>query len=234
MLIALIVFFAIVVQSSTGFGAALVSVPLLASLLGIQVATPLVALVLITAELVLLRRYWHALNFTAVKRLSLASFVGVPLGVYILRTIDGTIITTILGIIVVGYSLYALLAPHLPKLKQSIWAYIFGFLGGVLSGAYSTSGPAVIIYGTCRRWEPEAFKGNLQAYFLINSLLTLIAHTIGGNLTAVVWQSYLWALPAIGLGLIVGKLLDGRLNPEQFRKVVLILLIVLGIRLIIG
>ena len=234
MLVALIVFLAITVQSASGFGLALVSMPLLVGLIGVQTATPLVALVAITAEVFLLRRYWHALNFTAVKRLSLASIIGIPLGLFILREVDGAIVTIVLGVIVTGYALYALFSPRLPQLRQSAWAYGFGFLGGVLSGAYNTSGPPVIIYGTCRQWEPTTFKGNLQAYFLLNSSFTLTAHIISGNFTAVVWQNYLWTLPAIGLGLLSGKLLDGRLNPDQFRKIVLILLVILGIRLILG
>jgi uncharacterized membrane protein YfcA len=234
MIVTLIIFFAIFVQSASGFGLALVSMPLLVGVIGVGTATPLVAMIGITAEFFLLRRYWQALNFTAVKRLSVASVVGIPLGVYVLRTVDGRIVTTILGVIVTGYALYALLAPRLPQLRQPGWAYGFGFLGGVLSGAYNTSGPPVIIYGTCRGWEPDTFKGNLQAYFLLNSLFTLTAHAISGNYTAVVWQNYLWALPGIALGLVVGHWVDGRLSPEKFRRGVLLLLILLGIRLMVG
>ena len=234
MIVMLVIFFAIFVQAASGFGLALVSMPLLVGLIGIGTATPLVALVGITAESFLLRRYWHALNFTAVKQLSLASILGIPLGVYILRQVDARIITTLLGVFVTAYALYALLGPHLPPLHHSSWAYGFGFLGGVLSGAYNTSGPPVIIYGTCRRWDPTTFKGNLQAYFLLNSVFTLTAHAVSGNVTAVVWHSYLWALPGIGVGLLLGKWLDGRLDPNQFRKGVLLLLILLGIRLVIG
>ncbi len=234
MIVMLIVFFAIFVQAASGFGLALISMPLLVGLVGIGTATPLVALIGITAEVFLLRRYWQALNFAAVKRLSLASIIGIPLGVYVLREGDGRLITTVLGVIVTGYALYALFGPRLPQLRQPAWAYGFGFLGGVLSGAYNTSGPPVIIYGTCRRWEPTTFKGNLQAYFLLNSIFTLSAHLISGNFTAVVWQNYLWALPGVALGLVAGKWVDGRLNPVQFRKGVLVLLVLLGIRLIVG
>lgn len=234
MIVLLIVFLSIFVQAASGFGLALVSMPLLVSVIGVSTATPLVAVVGITAEVFLLRRYWYALNFTAVKRLCLASITGIPLGVYVLGTVDGRIITFILGLVVTGYALYALFAPRLPALKQPGWAYGFGFVGGVLSGAYNTSGPPVIIYGTCRRWEPATFKGNLQAYFLLNSFFTFTAHLISGNFTAVVWQNYLWALPGVGLGLLLGRWVDGRLPPDKFRVGVLLLLILLGIRLIIG
>ncbi len=234
MIVALVVFLAITVQSAAGFGMALVSMPLLVGLIGIRTASPLVSLVGITAELFLLYRFRHALNFTAVKRLSLASMLGIPLGIYVLREVDAKLITTLLGIVIAGYALYALSSPRLPKLTHVGWAYGAGFLGGLLSGAYNTSGPPVIIYGTCRRWQSASFKGNLQAYFLLNTIFTLTAHIISGNVTAVVWQNYLWSLPAIGLGLLVGNQLDKHLNPAQFRNAVLLLLIVLGIRLMVG
>lgn len=234
MIVMLIVFLAIFVQAASGFGLALVSMPLLVGVIGVGTATPLVTVIAITAELFLLRRYWDALKFSAVKSLSIASILGIPLGVYVLREVDGRIVTAILGFVVTGYALYALFAPHLPQLRQSGWAYGFGFLGGVLGGAYNTSGPPVIIYATCRRWEPTTFKGNLQAYFVLNSLFTLLAHAISGNYTAVVWQNYLWALPGIGLGLIVGRWVDGRVPPDKFRQGVLLLLILLGLRLIVG
>jgi uncharacterized membrane protein YfcA len=234
MIVLLIAFFAIFVQAASGFGLALVSMPLLVGVIGVGTATPLVAAIGITAEVFLLRRYWDALNFTAVKRLCLASVTGIPLGVYVLGVVDGRIVTILLGIIVTAYALYALFSPRLPKLQAPGWAYGFGFLGGVLSGAYNASGPPVIIYGTSCRWEPNTFKGNLQAYFLLNSFFTLMAHALSGNFTAVVWQNYLWTLPGIGLGLLAGRWVDGRFDPDQFRKGVLLLLILLGIRLIVG
>lgn len=232
LLVALIVFVAILIQAASGFGLALVSMPLLVSAVGIRTATPLVALVGATAEIILLLRYRHDLRFQAVKRLVAASVIGIPLGVFLLRRVEADIITAVLGVVIIGYALYGLLGPSLPALTWPAWAYGFGFVGGVLSGAYNTSGPPVIIYGTCRRWPPAAFKGNLQAYFLLNSAVTFTAHSLSGNFTAVVWRHYLWALPAVLLGIWLGLRLDGRLNPVHFRQFVLVLLTFLGLRLI--
>lgn len=234
MLITLIIFAAIFVQAASGFGLALVSMPLLAGLLGIRTATPLVALIGVTAEVVMLARYRRAFSLRAVARLSAASLLGIPLGVYLLRRVNADWITAVLGIVIIGYALYALFSPRLPQLAHHAWAYGFGFTGGVLSGAYNTSGPPVIIYGACRRWAPAQFKSNLQGYFLLNSMMTLTAHSLGGSFTPVVWHSYLWALPGIALGLAAGFALDGRLNPHRFRQFILILLIILGLRLLFG
>jgi len=228
------VFFGVFTQTLTGFGSALVTMSILPSILGISTASPVVALMAITLETLLLIRYRGALNFNAVWRLSVAAIIAIPIGLTAIRSISEDLVLTILGLVLVLYSIYALITPKLPELKQPAWAFGFGFVGGLLSGAYNVAGPAAVIYGNCRGWKPAEFKSNLQAFFIINDLTVLISHTLAGNLTPVVWSNYLIALPAIGLGIFVGLKVDRRIDPATFKKIVLWLLIVMGARLIIS
>jgi uncharacterized membrane protein YfcA len=191
--------------------------------LGIQVASLLVAPMAITLEGILLVRLRSAINLKAV-RLSLAALVGIPLGLVLARSISEDLVLTVLGMILVGYSLYALITPRLPDLKHPAWAFVFGFIGGILSGAYNVAGPAAVIYGNCRRWQPDEFRSNLQAFFLVNDAFVLINHGLAGNLQPIVWSYYLVALPAILLGIFFGLKLDRRINPDVFRRLVQVLL----------
>jgi len=227
-----VILLAVFVQSMAGFGLALVSMALLPGIVGIQVAAPLVALVSIPLEFLLLVKYSSELNISAVWPLILASMFGIPLGIYVLKRVDEDIVLTFLGIVITGYALYSLLEVKLPQMKHPIWAYGSGFFAGLLGGAYNTAGPPVIIYGNCRGWLPAEFKGNLQSFFLVGTLFVVAAHVLSGNLTEVVWLDFLWVIPAIGLGFVAGTWLDRYLNPEVFRKVVLVLLILMGLRLI--
>ena len=282
-MLVLVAFLAAFTQGLTGFGSALVAMAVLPGLLGIRVAAPLVALMAGTIEGVLLARYRHAFNLRAVWRLVLAMLLGVPLGIFALRQVEERLVLAILGLVIAGYALYALLNPQRPRqagkpaprprqagkpaprprqagkpaprprqagkpaprpgqagkpappprLKHPAWAYGFGFLAGVLGGAYNTSGPPVVIYGNCRRWPPAEFKGNLQGFFLVNDLLVVAGHALSRNLAPPVLRDYLIALPALALGLFVGSKLDQRLDPELFRKVVLVLLVVMGLRMLL-
>ena len=232
-LVPLAIFGGVFTQTLTGFGSALVTMSILPSLLGITTASPLVALMAITLEASLLIRYRGAMNFGAVWRLSAAAIIAIPIGLTAIRTLDEDVVLTILGGVLVAYSLYALITPRLPPLKRPGWAFGFGFVGGLLSGAYNVGGPPAVIYGNCRGWPPAEFRSNLQAFFLINDLTVVTGHALSGNLTPVVWQNYLIALPAIGLGIFLGLKIDRRLNPATFRKIVLWLLIVMGARLIL-
>ena len=227
-----VIFLAVFVQSLSGFGLALVSMALLPGIVGIQVAAPLVALVGIPLEILLLLKYRSALNIHAVWPLIIASLFGIPLGIFVLKRVDEEIVLTILGIVITGYALYSLLEVKLPQMNHPSWAYGSGFLAGLLGGAYNTGGPPVIIYGNCRGWLPAEFKGNLQSFFLVVTLFVVAAHALSGNLTEVVWVDFLWAVPAIGLGFVAGTSVDRYLNPALFRKVVLVLLVLLGLRLI--
>lgn len=228
----MIVFVASFTRSVAGFGMALIAMPLLTRMLGIRVAAPLVALIGVTSQTALLVRYRYAFNLPAVGRLAAASLFGVPLGVFALRRINERMVLILLGAVITGYALYALLELRLPELEHTGWAYGFGFVAGLLSGAYNVPGPPVIVYGSCCRWPPAEFKSNLQGFFLITTTMVVGVHALNHNLTRLVWQDYLIALPATGLGLWAGFSLDRYLDPIAFRKVIFGLLIVLGLWLI--
>jgi uncharacterized protein len=229
----LIIFFSVFTQSLTGFGSGLVSMAFLPDVIGVRTAVPLVALVTGTLEFFLLIRYRAAFNIRAVWRMTAASILAIPIGVWTLRNISDKILLPLLGFIMASYALYALLNFRLPRLEHPAWAFLAGFLAGLFSGAYSVGGPPAIIYGTCRGWKPEEFKSNLQGFFLVNDALALVNHGIAGNLTPVVISTYLWALPVIALGIFSGTALDRIIDPQRFRKLVLGLLVVMGLRLML-
>ena len=225
-------FLAVFTQSLSGFGSALVAMALLPAVIGIQVATPLVAVVALVLEAVLVVRYREAMDVRAVWYIALAAVIGTPLGVFFLSRVDERIALAVLGVVIVGYALYALLGLKMPRLENPLWAYLAGFFGGVLGGAYNTAGPPVIVYGDCRQWEPDVFKGNLQGFFIIVSLAVGASHALSGNFTPQVWNLFWRSLPFIVVGLVAGLSIDRWLNPATFRKMVLVLLVIMGLRLI--
>lgn len=232
-LVFIIIFAAIFTQTVTGFGLGLISMPLLLLILPIQIAAPLVALVGGLAETLLLIKYRTAFNFRAVALLIAASIFGIIVGVNLLGWVDEGVVTAVLGIIVIAYALYALIGFKPPELANRGWAVLFGFIGGILGGAYNTSGPPIIIYGNCRRWPPAEFKSNLQGFFLVIGITVIFTHFLSGNFTPVVWYNFFIAIPAILLAMFIGFRLDKYIDPLRFRKIVLIALLVLGIGLII-
>ena len=228
-----IVFFASFTQSVVGFGTAMVGMPLMVGVLGLQTSSPLIALLGLTLEAVMLLRYRQSLALRSLWRLMLAAVVGIPLGVLALRRLDETLVLSVLGAVILLYAIYGLLRLRLPQLESNGWAYLAGFLSGILGGAYNVAGPPVVIYGHCKRWPPEAFRGNLQGMFLIIDFLVATNHAVAGNLTPVVWRAFAVSLIPLLAGFVTGTHLAARIDPERYSRLVLVMLVALGLRLLL-
>jgi len=86
------IFLAVFTQSLSGFGSAMVAMALLLPVLGIQITTPLVAIVMVALEIYLLIHYRHALNVSIIWRVVVASLIGVPIGILFLSKLDEQIV----------------------------------------------------------------------------------------------------------------------------------------------
>ena len=231
--IVIIFFFATFTQSVSGFGGALVAMPLLtAGILPLEVAAPLFALGAIASRPFMLLRYRSALSLNQIWRVLIAAVIAIPLGVELPRIMDEQIIRTILAVVVIGYVLMNLMLEHLPKLNHTLWGWGLGFIGGLLAGAYNIGGPPVVIYATGRRWLANEFRANMQTYSIINNVVVILAHARLGNLTPNVFQYFVLIIPSLAVGLLLGFALNNHINQALFRKLVLALLFVSGVRLL--
>lgn len=231
-IVALVLALATTVQSLAGFGMALVSMPFLVSALTLPVAAPLFAIVAMCTEVILIFRYRHSFTVHSIWRLSLGSMLGIPIGIWGATLLPENLVTMLLGVLLIGYALYGFASPHLPELKNPRWGYAFGAVAGLLSGAYNTGGPPYVIYGTCRRWEPQEFKVNLQTVFFISSVTVIAGHTVAGRMNADVLSLVIYALIGMGIGLTLGGFLERFISPRIFKRLVLAMLLVIGLTLI--
>jgi uncharacterized membrane protein YfcA len=232
-LLVTIVFIAAALQTASGFGFALLVMPLLTLILGVRTAAPLVALAGLTLYAINLYRYRRAINLREVARLALAAAFGVPVGIWLLGNLDQRWVEAFLGGLLVTYAVYGLWSPRLPALESSWWSLPAGFLAGCLGGAYNTPGPPVIVYGNLRRMPRDGFRSMLQALFLFSGSLVVIGHALAGNLTAPILRAYALTVPALLLGILVGSFLDRRLSGSQFRTLVTAMIGVLGLSLLL-
>ncbi|HSR35036.1 MAG TPA: sulfite exporter TauE/SafE family protein [Anaerolineae bacterium] len=233
-LIVAVVFAAALTQSLSGFGFALIIMPLVTLMVGLQTAAPMVALTALTVYVINVSRYRRAIDVREVLRLGTASLFGIPLGIWLLANVNEALVMQIMGLILIAYAAYALVRPTTSWVLAHHWVYPAGFLCGCLSGAYNTPGPPVIVYGSLRRWPRDEFRGVLQAIFLINGAVVVASHLIAGHVTATVLVLYLCALPAMALGILVGSSLDRKVDRKQFRTFVIVMVLVMGLALVVG
>ena len=224
-----IIFVAAFVRSALGFGDAVVAMPLLAMVIGLKTATPLVAFMGPTISLLILARSWRSGDMKSAVRLIAASCLGIPLGVYGLARLPEGALKIALGALILLYGLFGLARPSVQIKNEKPWLpWLVGWTAGVLGGAYNINGPPVVAYGMLRGWPPERFRTTLQGYFLPTGLMILAGHGIAGMWTGEVFRFYLYSLPAIGLGIVLGGLVNRKLPHDLFAKFVYGFLVLMG------
>ena len=219
------------IQGVTGFGFGLVAVPILLGMASLSVVAPLVALCTLTINSFLWLYYRRSFDGSVVGRLLAGAVVGILPGFWVLQHVPAGGILTVLGLMIVAYSLYSLVKPTLPVLKSPYWIYLTGFLSGTLMGSYNLPGPPAILYGNSQRWPQKAFKGNLTSFFWANGVLAVTGHSLQHRINGALFHQYLTVLPGLIVGLIAGVALSNVFNPSAFRGAVLFVLIGIGIRL---
>ena len=224
-----IIFAAAFVRSALGFGDAVVAMPLLATVIGLKTATPLVAFMGPAISLLILAKGWRAGDMKAAAKLVVASLLGIPLGIYGLARLPEEPLKIALGVLILLYGLFGLTRPSVRINNEKAWVpWMVGWTAGVLGGAYNTNGPPVVAYGMLRGWPPERFRATLQGYFLPTGLMILAGHGLAGMWTAEVLKLFLYSLPAIVLGVILGGLANRKLTHALFAKIVNGFLVLMG------
>lgn len=224
-----ILFIAALVRSALGFGDAVVAMPLLAAVLGVRTATPLVAFVGPTISLLILARSWRKIEFRAAGKLIAATLLGIPVGIYGLARLPEAPLKFALGLVILLYGGFGLARPRARIREERPWMpWLLGGSAGVLGGAYNTNGPPVVAYGMLRGWPPESFRATLQGYFLPTGLAILAGHGLAGLWTGPVLKSYAYSLPAVVLGVFLGGLLSKKLTSAIFAKLVYASLAAMG------
>lgn len=226
-----VLFFATFIRSALGFGEALIAVPLLALVLPVQVAAPLAVLVSITVALIVVIQDWRNVHVRSAGWLVVSTLFGIPLGLLMLKTVSESIVKEALGAFIIAFALYSL-AGRKPELDSDRLAPAFGFVAGILGGAYGMNGPPLVVYGVMRRWQPLQFRATLQGYFLIASIVGMTGYALTGLWTFTVSRYFLLSLPLALVAIFLGRAVHRRLSAARFLVAVNVGLIVIGVLLL--
>lgn len=227
-----VIFLATFIRSAFGFGEALVAVPLLALIMPVDVAAPVAVLVSITVASVALAGDWRHVHFRSAGLLFAATCAGIPLGLWLLTAVPEQAVKLVLGAVIIAFSAFFLLNRSSASLRTEKAAPVFGFLAGILGGAYGMNGPPLVAYGTLRRWSPQQFQATLQGYFLPASIVVMIGYWMAGLWVWSVTRYYLLTLPVVVLAIFAGRALNRRIHAHAFITCVHLGLVVVGAALV--
>ncbi len=222
------------VQGITGFGSALVAVPLLVFFVPYDQIPPTIAVLMLTNNLMMLAEIHAAVRPRLALPLGLAGVIGLPLGAFLLTRLNAPSFKLAVGLIVLALALPLLVGWRL-KLKEH-WGVqaLAGFLAGLMGGATSLSGPPVILLLANRGEDKQVFRANLVFVFATLNLAGIGVFGAIGLMTPQIWLNALGFVPGVVLGTYGGMLVARRLSEGLFRRIVLILLALLALAIIAG
>jgi hypothetical protein len=222
-------------QSLTGFGFALVMVPLLSLAWDVKSAVVTSTVLGIFALLPLLLEARRHVRLRTAGALVTGSLAGIPPGILLLDWIDPEALKILVGVTVVAASVLVYRVREVRATPTGAGpAVAVGAVSGVLRGSTSMAGPPAVLYLLGVERDVEAFRGTLLAFFLPTSLVAMVGMAAVGRVTPDVLRTSAIALPALVVGLVVGAWLRYRVREELFRLLVLLLLILSSIGVIVS
>jgi hypothetical protein len=159
--------------------------------------------------------------------------IGIPIGVRVLLVLDAGVLKAVLGVFLLAFGAYALLAPRLHTIQAGgrVADAGIGFIGGILGGLGGYSGVLPTIWTQLRGWSKQKARAVYQPYIIVIQSVTVA----GIVLATYDWSGLvlvLLALPPLALGTWIGWQLYGRMSDLRFRQALAVLLIASGATLV--
>lgn len=158
-----------------------------------------------------------------------AACLGIPLGVQLLSYTDAGVLRSALGLFLILFGTYAVLAPRLPYVGGGgrVADAAVGFVGGVLGGLGGYSGVLPTIWTQLRGWPKDTARGVYQPYILFVHIFTLLlVGAVAFDRRGLILLAN--TIPPLLAGASLGWSLYGRLDERRFRQVLGVMLAVSG------
>lgn len=228
-----VVLIAAFAKGVTGFGFALLSVPFLLLVVPAKELVVLSLMMVTWIGFLITLSSWRHVNWRRSLSLSLASFLGIPLGTYILYRIDPSILRVLIAAVVILFSLLLLVGYSRRIKREGQASLFFGFLSGILGSSTSLSGPPVVLFLVSQGWQKQDMRATLASFLFISSLAALVSQAAVGVLTTRVVFTGLVIAPIAFCGFYFGQGVVRRIGVGLFRRIAIILVMASGVSAIV-
>lgn len=219
------------VKGVVGFGMPIVSLAMLAPVLGLKEA---IILMLVPS---LVTNIWQGLTggqlMALIRRLWLMlamACIAIWFATGILVSVDGGGLAAILGGVLILYSGYSLATPQIPGPgRHEIWmSPIIGFVAGLSMGMTGTFVVPGTVYLQALRLGKDGVVQALGLSFLVTTLV--LAGALGQRGALPMELAILSAAAVIPsmIGMVLGQRIRGRLPEDLFRRIFFIALLIVG------
>jgi uncharacterized membrane protein YfcA len=234
LVLAPIAFAGAILYGLSGFGSALVTVPLAAQFFPLPFVIATFALVDLTGALRLGLENPRQAVKGEVARMAPMIVVGLALGVTALVNLPRQASMLALGVFITAYALYSLARRTAHGVAGQGWAYVAGVSGGITGTLFGAGGPPYAIYLAHRPLTKEAFRATLTMTSIFSISLRVVAFALTGLLSDLrVWIAAAIAIPATLAGIAVASRVFHRVSREAVMRVVAVTLLAAGATLMV-
>lgn len=220
----------------TGLGAAMAGLSFWLYVIDPLTAVALVTLLSTASHLVTTGFIRHGILWSRLWPVLTGGLVGLPIGLLCLPYLDGEVAKLALGLFLTVYCAYGLWVRHPPVIRFGGRAAdgVVGLAGGFLGGLSGISGPLPTIWAGLRGWTKDQQRGVYQPFNLAILSCATVGHAIGGRYDVV--GAFVTAqIVTVGLiGSGIGFLVYRRTSDRNFRRLLLVLLLVAGLTHIVS
>ncbi len=235
LLFAGLVFIANIIATITGFGLATILLPALAMVIPAQEALYFSAVIHFANDAYQAFLFRHAaVSWYLIFSFGFPSILATILGAYGAVSIAPEYYSHILGFCIIAYALFVFVRPNWHIQPTTTNAVVGGATSGFTGGLFGLS-------GIIRSAFMVVFFGSKEAYLLADGLIAgvtdfarLTVYTLKLPLNHALLIAIALSVPIAFLGTYIGKQLVSRLNEKQFKRIVAIALVLMGLKMIIG
>ena len=222
------------IRGITGFGSALISVPLLALSQPLQFAVPLVLALDFTASLVLGGTNTKTANWQEIKVLLPFGMLGACVGAYALVTLPTTPVLLTLGAFTMFFGFRNIFGLQPVGAVPRVFAIPAGLAGGAAGALFGAGSPPYIMYLTRRLLDKGAVRATFSWLIAIDGGFRLGLFLVAGLLVDPKLQiAYGLGLIPMAVGLYSGNKVHLDMTSEGMLKVVGTLLVLSGAMLFV-
>ncbi|VVN85877.1 sulfite exporter TauE/SafE family protein [Pseudomonas fluorescens] len=232
LLIELGVALAYIVFGVAGFGTALVAGPILILFLPLSKIVPLLVLLDFVAAFGNWLPSRREVARPELLRLLPCMALGCTLGVIFLLNLKSDVLLLLMGLFISAYAIYSLAVKIRPTQLAAGWAIPMGTVGGLFGALFGSGGFLYAIYLNSRL-PKDAARATQSALISCSTVVRLSLFLLAGVYAELpLLLLALCLLPAMALGLWIGRRLIMKLSREAFVRLVTWLVLASGIALI--
>ena len=221
----------------SGFGSALIFMPLASSMAAPRLVAALLLIIDFVAVAPLIPNAWKHADRKATAVMVFGALIGVPIGTYFLSRLDPVTTRWIISAFVFALLLLLVSGWRYRGGDHAALSIGIGGLSGFCSGLAQTGGPPIVGYWLGRPISSVIARANILLFFGASDFFSAVSYATTGLITADSIKFSLMVGPVYAIGVAFGALLFGKAGERVFRSICYVLIaaaVVIGLPMLDG